>query len=458
MLNNKRLWIIIILRDKKEAFNIPKERFSRSLNMFFLPKTPTRALRFIALFIPLSALLSVPSLAQPSAEDHTDAVRISASYVANYDSLLNSYYLRSHREQLSRHNHAVSVDDFDQIPDSVIARRLAALHTVIPMTYNSSVRAYIRMYLNMMSTRLDVMLSLSDYYHPMFEEVLSRYGVPEELKYLAIVESAMNPLATSRVGAAGLWQFMYHTGKLYDMEVNSVVDDRRDPHRSTVAAARYLRDLRDIFDDWTLAIAAYNCGPGNINKAIVRSGGHRNFWLIYPYLPRETRGYIPAFIAATYVMNYYPEHGLRAHRFTLPIHSDTLRLRSDALFCFVSRYTGVTLDELRTLNPQYRADLIPASSGSYTLCLPTDKIGLMIRYEDSVYARTADSLTVAPVEIESYQPRSTSHRSRGGATHLVRKGETLSSIARKHGTTVAALRKKNHLRSDKIRVGQRLKL
>lgn len=399
--------------------------------------------------------------AQSGYDSPSDVSRFSSAYVSNYDSLLNSYYLRNYRERLSRHNQWVSVEDFDHVPDSVIARRLAALHTVIPMTYNRQVRAYIRMYLNKMSTRLDVTLSLADYYHPMFEEVFARYGVPEELKYLSIVESAMNPLATSRVGAAGLWQFMYHTGKLYDMEVNSVVDDRRDPHRSTVAAARYLHDLHDIFGDWTLAIAAYNCGPGNINKAISRSGGKRDFWQIYPYLPAETRGYIPAFIAATYVMNYYPEHGLRAHRFALPIHSDTLLLHNDALFCYVSQFTGVSMDELRSLNPQYRVDFIPAASGRYTICLPTNKIDLMIRYEDSVYACTTDSLSKAPVEVEDYHPVAKSSRKsgrHGGATHVVRRGETLSSIARQHGTTVTALRKKNKLRNDKIRVGQRIKL
>lgn len=392
-----------------------------------------------------------------------DGVRLMAIYSANYDSLLNSYYLRSYHDHTRRHDYRATVDDFDRTPDSVIQRRLAALHTVIPMTFNSQVRSYIRMYLNYISERIDVMQSLSDYYQPLFEEALNRNGVPEELKYLPIIESAMNPMATSRVGAAGLWQFMYYTGKLYGLEVNSVVDDRRDPHRSTEAAAQYLRDLYDVFNDWTLAIAAYNCGPGNINKAIARSGGHADFWKIYNYLPRETRGYIPAFIAATYVMNYYPEHGIRANRFSLPIHSDTIAVRRDMLFCYVSEYIDVSIDELRSLNPQYRVDLIPASTGRYTLCLPTDKLHLMIQYEDSIYVRTADSLTVAPVEVEAYQPRSSAKKSHGtkgknGGVHVVRKGETLSSIARSYGTTVAKLRKKNNLKSDKIRVGQRIKL
>ena len=411
---------------------------------------------FLLFFLAVSAVFAQNDISAVSEAD-----RMSASFVASYDSLLNTFFVKSHQSANARHNREVSVEDFDMIPDSVIMHRLAALHTVIPMTFNSEVRAFIRMYLKRMSTRLDATLSLSNYYHPMFEEVLSHYGVPEELKYLTIVESAMNPMATSRAGAAGLWQFMYHTGKLYDMEVNSVVDDRRDPYKSTVGAARYLRDLHGIFDDWTLAIAAYNCGPGNINKAISRSGGKRDFWQIYPFLPRETRGYIPAFIAATYVMNYYPEHGLKAYTFNIPKSFDTIRLQKNVLMCYVADMTGVPLDELRALNPQYRIDMIPASSGNYSICLPANKIDLMIRCEDSIYARTADSLAVRPVEVESYQPRGSKVRGRGhgsAGSHVVKKGETLSAIARKHGTTVSALRKKNHLKSDKIQAGQHIKL
>lgn len=394
-----------------------------------------------------------------------DAEQMSAMYVANYDSLLNTYYMRRFARSSIRHNKSISAHEFDQVPDSTIIRRLRCLRTVVPMTFNQEVRSYIRMYLNKMSTRIDVMTALCDYYHPMFEEVLNRYGVPEELKYLTIVESAMNPMATSRVGAAGLWQFMYHTGKLYDMEVNSVVDDRRDPYKSTVAAARYLRDLYGVFDDWTLAIAAYNCGPGNINKGIARSGGKRTFWEIYPYLPRETRGYIPALIAATYVMNYYPEHGLHPQRSAFPIHADTVMPRRDVLLCYVSDIVGVDMEELHTLNPQYRVGYIPAESGRYSLTLPSDKMPLYIKMEDSIYCATADSLSRKPIEVTVSKGSYTkggkgSKGSKGGKAsyHKVKAGETLSSVARKNGTTVANLKRLNKIKGDKICVGQRLRV
>ncbi len=386
-----------------------------------------------------------------------DAVYFTERFAETYDSLLNSYYLRRNGHQLRRHSQQFSTDEFDALPDSVIAARLHALHTVIPMTYNDEVRRFIRFYLRHMSTRLDVMLTLSEFYHPMFEETLNRYNVPEELKYLTIVESAMNPTLTSRAGAAGLWQFMYSTGKVYDLEVNSLVDERRDPYKSTVAAARYLNDLHRIFGDWQLAIAAYNCGPGNVNKAIARSGGKHNFWQIYYNLPRETRGYIPAFIAVVYVMNYYGQHGLRPEKLTLPLRADTLMVHRDVLMCYVSQYTGVSMEELRTLNPQYRADYIPSSGGPYTLGLPAARVERFIACQDSIYARTADSLSRRPVKVAPAPSKATGSSS-GSRYYTVRKGDTLSKIASRHGISVARLKKLNGLKSDNIRVGQKLKV
>ena len=415
-------------------------------------------------------MLLSPSYAQAQHHpNHAEATDMADQFVTNYDSLLNSYVFNKYAASTRRHRANINADyAFDQIPDSVIARRLQSLHTIIPMTYNPEVRSYIRMYLNRMRGRLDVMLTLSEFYYPIFEEALARYDVPEELKHLTIVESAMNPQATSRVGAAGLWQFMYTTGKNYGLEVNSIIDERRDTYKSSDAAAHYIHDLYHVFGDWHLAIAAYNCGPGNINKAIARSGGKRDFWQIYPYLPRETRGYIPAFIAATYIMNFYPEHGLHPKRVTIPLRTDTIMVERNMLFHYVSKYTGIEVDELRTLNPQYRVDLIPGEGGSYPLCLPTDKMNDLIHFADSIFLSSEDSLSrrtvaVRPAASDETRPAVNNHRNsrkntQSNAYHRVRRGETLTSIASKHGTTVSKIKKLNGLKSDRIREGQRLKV
>ncbi|MBR1793327.1 MAG: transglycosylase SLT domain-containing protein [Bacteroidales bacterium] len=418
-----------------------------------------------SLFLVSATLSPAQEIAEPPEiqfnNTSTEEELIGKEYITAFDSLMDSYYMQKYALGHTRHTKDEVSEAFDNVQDSVIIRRLQSLHTIIPMTYNNEVRAYIRMYLRIMSSRLDVMLTLSEFYHPLFEEALTRNGVPEELKYLSIVESAMNPMATSRVGAAGLWQFMYSTGKLYGLEVNSIIDDRRDPYKSTVAAARYLKDLHSVFNDWTLAIAAYNCGPGNINKAIARSGGKREFWQIYPYLPRETRGYIPAFIAATYVMNFYRDHGLDASEFELPIHSDTITLHHNVLFCHIEQATGVSREELRTLNPQYRTDYIPASSGAYSVCLPTKYMQTFIANEDSIYHWTQDSLSKKPIVIAPAKGSSNSKKGTNGGTryHTVKKGETLYSVARKYGTTVKALKNKNkNIKGDKISVGQKIRV
>ena len=421
----------------------------------------------------IAMLFFAPAVQAQHHSNGNEAADMANRFASNYDSLLNTYVMHRYANNTQRHRANINTDyAFDQIPDSVLAKRLRALHTVIPMTYNKEVRSYIRMYLNRMRGRLDVMLTLSEYYYPIFEEALARYNVPEELKHLTIVESAMNPQATSRVGAAGLWQFMYTTGKNYGLEVNSIIDERRDTYKATDAAAHYIHDLYGIFGDWQLAIAAYNCGPGNINKAIARSGGKHNFWQIYPYLPRETRGYIPAFIAATYIMNYYPEHGLHPKRVTIPLRTDTIMVERNMTFAAVSKYTGVELSELRTLNPQYRADYIPGEGGSYPLCLPTDKMSTLIRWADTIFKVSEDSLSHKPATASLADDASVGDDEPAAAPHVkkphkapeppryhkVRRGETLTSIAARHGTTVSKLKKLNGLKSDKIRYGQTLKL
>ncbi|MCF0212291.1 MAG: transglycosylase SLT domain-containing protein [Bacteroidales bacterium] len=419
--------------------------------------------RYIAILLAFIALAPCAQ-AQHFGEEKNDIVIFTTHDIANYDSLLHSYYLRKYAASVNHHYNRKTNSpyaSFDMVPDSVLQHRLKALPTVIPMTYNHDVRMWIATYVRLMERRCDVMLTLSEYYFPMFEQVLNQYKVPMELKYLTIIESALNPQATSRAGAAGLWQFMYPTGKLYGLEVNSLWDDRRDPYLSTVAAARHLKDLYEIFGDWQLALAAYNCGAGNVRKAIARSGGNlsnpsgkRTFWQIYDYLPRETRGYVPAFIAATYIMNYYHEHGIRPHTIDIPTARDTVHLKHDALYCHIAQWTGMDVEEIRTLNPQYRTDMVPVSAGRRALTVPTNKVTLLLSVEDSIYNSTRDSLHKAPQTVEP-QPATPAPAPKH-VTHKVRKGDTLSKISKKYGVPVSTIKKRNKLKGDKISVGQTL--
>jgi membrane-bound lytic murein transglycosylase D len=290
----------------------------------------------------------------------------------------------------------------------------------------------------------------------MFEEALEKYGLPLELRYLPIIESAMRPSATSRVGAAGLWQLMLATGRQYGLEVNTLVDERRDPLKSTDAAARLLRDLYNMFGDWSLAIAGYNCGPGNITKAIARAGNPevKDFWTIYNYLPRETRGYYPAFVAATYMMNYYCDHGISPMQTTLPQESDTVIVKKQVKFSQISGVcSNITVEDLRTLNPHYRRDIIPAN---YSLRLPSQNITEFIELEDSIYA-SAPTAPVSPV-VAKQKPKAASSAASGRRTVTVKSGESLSVIAKRNGTTVAKIRKLNGLKGNMIRPGQKLRV
>lgn len=342
-------------------------------------------------------------------------------------------------------------DERPEYADSVYAARLAILNAATPMNldYNKYVAAFINLYVNKRRGTTSRVMGLAELYYPMFEEKLDQFDIPLELKHLAVVESALNPTAKSRVGASGLWQFMYRTGKIYDLEVTSYVDDRSDPHKSTVAACRYMKFLYGMYGDWNLVLAAYNSGPGNVNKAIRRSGGHKDYWKIRPYLPRETRGYVPAFIAVNYAMNYATEHNIYP---TVPVflHSelDTLQVCREISFDQISTFTNLSTEELEILNPSFKRNIIPQRDDCYTLTLPTSAVGMFLANEDSVY----NFVPEAPQAVDGYVVEETV------TTYTVKSGDVLGLIAQRQGVGVSQLREWNNIRGNKIYPGQKLEI
>jgi membrane-bound lytic murein transglycosylase D len=346
----------------------------------------------------------------------------------------------------------------DSVPvyePAVIAERIAKLDALSPfkLVYNDEVKAYINMYAIRKRNLVSRMIGLSELYFPLFEEALARHKMPLELKYLAIVESALNPAARSRVGAQGLWQFMYGTAKLFKLNINSYIDERCDPIKSTEAACLYMKYLYSIYKDWSLVLAAYNSGPGNVNKAIRRSGGKTNYWDLRPFLPKETAGYVPAFIAAVYVMNHAKEHNL------YPImpravfsEIDTVHIRKRLTFSQLSNVLDMPVDDIEFLNPTYLLGVIPETGSYNVLTLPKSKIPVFINNEQTIYAyRTKETVRDSLLNITKALPVASK-------THVVRSGESISSIARKYGVTVNELKKWNKLSSGKLKRGQRLKV
>jgi membrane-bound lytic murein transglycosylase D len=379
-------------------------------------------------------------------------ISIPEGFYSSLDSLLYSYYVRKARKGNCKGG------DNIEYPDSIYMERLQELPYVIEMPYNKIVGSLINLYTVRRRAQVEYMMGLGRYYFPMFEDVLNKYDIPIELKYLPIIESALNITAISRAGAAGLWQFMPSTGKIYGLEVNSLVDERFDPLKSTYAAARFLKDLYSIYQDWHLAIAAYNCGPGNVNKAIRRSGGKKDYWAIYPYLPQETRGYVPIFIAANYVMNYYQYHNLCPAQVEMPAYTDTIRVKERMHLSQVAEVLTIPLDELKSLNPQYRRNIIPGNAGIYYLRLPHQYTAHFIEQKDSILAHRADELVNtmrSQVEPETFDSSTENHRT---LVHRVRSGETLSSIAYRYGVAVNNIKRWNGLKSSKIIIGQRLSI
>jgi membrane-bound lytic murein transglycosylase D len=413
------------------------------------------------LFTFLFVISTIISLAETSPVDSLDFSK--SGLETEIDSLISLWY---NKQMLPGGDTAVMVEeqvDSTYVPmfsDSVYKDRLDRLPVVIDMSYNKIVRNYIHMYSQRKRDLVEKIMGLSEYYFPIFEQILDANNMPLELKYLPVIESALNPNAVSKAGATGMWQFMYYTGKMYKLEINSFVDERRDPIKSSYAAVEFLKDLYDIYGDWTLVIAAYNCGPGNVNKAIRRSGGKRDYWDIYYRLPKETRGYVPAFIAATYVLNYTEEHNLSANKNTLPILCDTIITNNRIHLEQISKVMDMPLAEIRSLNPQYRRDIIPGKGKSYALRLPFEETTRFIDLQDSIVAYN-DSIYFNP-ETLSKAPQYTTFNSGPPSknhtklVYVIKSGDNLGFIAEWYSVSVSNLKYWNNIRGSRIRAGQKL--
>lgn len=401
-------------------------------------------------------------------EGKQEVIDVPEGMTTDLDELLHLYNAQSYLMKDTTCNYR---DVNRTYPDSVYMDRLQRLPTIIEMPYNQVVKQFIERYSDKLRGSVSYMLGAANFYMPIFEQALETYGLPLELRYLPVIESALNPNAVSHVGATGLWQFMLETGKRYGLEVNSLVDERRDPVKSSYAAARYLRDLYKIFDDWSLVIAAYNCGPNKVNQAIHRAKGSVDYWQIYPYLPKETRGYVPAFIAANYIMNYYCEHNICPMITELPISTDTIVVDKNLHLEQIAKVLNVNIEHLRALNPQYRRDIVNGLTEPSVVRLPLSLVGSFIDNEDSVYAYKRDELLLKRevVAVNDIKPsyskskatkRRTSKRSSRSRrkTVTVRQGDTLSEIAKRNGTTVKKLRRLNGIKGSNIRAGKKIRV
>ena len=410
----------------------------------------------------VESLELVPMQVADSTAEEDTVVIVPPYYTRWSDSVLTDLELRTLDWSLRwlDTTDCITLHDTTTLPDSVYKARLQSLPCVIELPYNERIKAFILRYVKRSPKQVARMMRMSEYYFPIFEEALNRHGLPYELRYVPIIESALNPQARSHAGAAGLWQFMPATGKLFGLEVNSLVDERMDPIKSTEAACRFLNSMYAIYHDWNLVIAAYNCGSGNVNKAIRRAGGKRDFWSIYPYLPRETRNYVPIFIAANYAMNYGQDHGICKAPAEKTMLTDTILTTRRLHLKQVSENLGIEIEELRRLNPQYSRDILPGGK-AYTLCLPSEKVGLYIDQEDSILAYKADSLiNNRRTEIDMAKVTSVngSYRANGVTYYTIKRGDTLGGIAKRFHCTVKQLKQWNGLKSDNIREGRKLKI
>ncbi len=405
---------------------------------------------------------SVDVVIRENGTERKESIDLPISMTYPLDSLLNDWKAKNYID-LGKDCSTAEINPL--FSDSVYIDRLSRIPAVMEMPYNDIVRKFIDMYAGRLRNQVSFMLSACNFYMPIFEEALDAYGLPLELRYLPIIESALNPSAVSRAGASGLWQFMINTGKIYGLESNSLVDDRRDPIKATWAAARYLKEMYAIYGDWNLVIAAYNCGPGTINKAIRRANGETDYWKIYNYLPKETRGYVPAFIAANYVMTYYCDHNICPMETNIPASTDTVQVNKNLHFEQIADLCNVPLDQIKSLNPQYKKQMIPGDSKPYTLRLPIDAISTFIDKQDTIYTHRADELfrnrkTVAVKDITpATRKTTTAVAGKGKLTYYtIKSGDTLSTIARKYGVTIKDIQRWNGMSSTKIAAGKRLKI
>ncbi|QLE01075.1 LysM peptidoglycan-binding domain-containing protein [Galbibacter sp. BG1] len=346
--------------------------------------------------------------------------------------------------------------EYVDLPTDTLKARLAKLNQKTPFNveYNPSLESVIKMFLKSKRAFLTRVMARSKFYFPLFEQTMDNYDIPLEMKYLAVIESALNPKAKSRVGATGIWQFMFPTGKMYGLDVSSYVDERSDPIKSTEAACKYLGKLYEIFGDWDLALAAYNSGPGNVSKAIRRSGGSNNYWNLRPFLPRETAGYVPAFLATMYIMEYAEEHGFEefaSNEAGYYFETDTVNIKKLISFDQISEYLEIDREEVQFFNPSYKLDIIPyVDDENYSLRLPTEAIGRFVTNEDSIYARVAKELE------KKEQPLPELVETSAQIKYRVKSGDVLGTIAEKHGVRVSEIKRWNGLRNNNIRIGQRL--
>ena len=376
------------------------------------------------------------------------------------DSLVNSWYVRLALKE----NPVINPDDsaIIEFPDSVYKERLSRINSIINLPYNNIIRNNIHVYTGRQRENFRAVLGLMEYYFPMIEDIFDSYKLPAELKYMAVIESALNPNAVNgRSGATGMWQFIYSTGKLYGLTINSIVDERRDPIKATHAAAKYLKDMYDIYNDWILVIAAYNCGPGNVDKAIRRSGNKKDYWEIYYRLPRETRGYIPQYVAATYAINYYKEHHIHPLQMNIPVATDTLIVNKDIHLSQISEVMNIPLEELRALNPQYRTGFIPGSTKPQSLTLPINHVSDFIDKNDTIRGYKSDiylnrkNITVNPSR-SSYLPSDIKGKTK--LYYTVKDGDNLGFISEWFRVGLSDLRYWNDIYGNTIRVGQKLAL